>query len=122
VPAAGCPAHRSCTLLASLIVSMLAATSAPTALYAICWARWGFSSVTTAVAFGMYGLSVPAGLLTVGGYPTTSAADRSYWPRSQPRPDYSEVSSESIQRSRRRPSRDISAGSLRAWVSTAVPW
>jgi len=39
---------------------------APTALYAIYRGRWGFSSVTTTVAFGIHGLSIPAGLLTVG--------------------------------------------------------
>ncbi|WP_343238211.1 MFS transporter [Streptomyces sp. SID13031] len=53
-------------LLASLIVSMLAGASAPTALYAFYQARWGFSSITTTVVFGVYGLSVLAGLLILG--------------------------------------------------------
>jgi MFS family permease len=53
-------------LLASLIVSMLAASSAPTALYAVYQVEWGFSSITTTVVFGIYGLSVLAGLLTLG--------------------------------------------------------
>lgn len=53
-------------LLASLIVSLLASSSAPTPLYALYQAGWGFSSITTTVVFGVYALSVLAALLTLG--------------------------------------------------------
>ena len=53
-------------LLASLIVTLLASSSAPTPLYAIYQARWGFSSITTTVVFGVYALTVLAALLTLG--------------------------------------------------------
>jgi MFS family permease len=53
-------------LLASLIVSLLSASSAPTPLYAIYQARWGFSSITTTVVFGVYALAVLVSLLTLG--------------------------------------------------------
>jgi MFS family permease len=53
-------------LLASLIVSLLASSSAPTPLYPLYQADWGFSSITTTVVFGVYALSVLAALLTLG--------------------------------------------------------
>jgi MFS family permease len=53
-------------LLASLIVSLLAASSAPTPLYAAYQAQWGFSAITTTVVFGVYALTVLAALLTLG--------------------------------------------------------
>src|SRR6266702_531946 len=53
-------------LLASLIVALLASSSAPTPLYAIYQARWGFSPITTTVVFGVYALAVLAALLTLG--------------------------------------------------------
>ena len=53
-------------LLASLIVSLLASSSAPTPLYAVYQASWGFSPITTTVVFGVYALSVLATLLTFG--------------------------------------------------------
>jgi predicted MFS family arabinose efflux permease len=53
-------------LLASLVVSLLASSSAPTPLYAAYQARWGFSPITTTVVFGIYALSVLAALLTLG--------------------------------------------------------
>ena len=53
-------------LLASLIVALLAASSAPTPLYAIYQARWGFSPITTTVVFGVYALAVLVSLLTLG--------------------------------------------------------
>jgi MFS family permease len=53
-------------LLASLIVSLLAASGAPTPLYAIYQQRWGFSPVTTTIVFGVYALAVLASLLTFG--------------------------------------------------------
>jgi predicted MFS family arabinose efflux permease len=52
--------------LASIVVSFLAASSAPTPLYAIYQARWGFSPVMTTVVFGVYALAVLASLLTFG--------------------------------------------------------
>jgi MFS family permease len=53
-------------LLASLIVSLLASSSAPTPLYAIYQAQWGFSPITTTVVFGIYALAVLVALLTLG--------------------------------------------------------
>jgi MFS family permease len=53
-------------LLASVIVSFRAASSAPTPLYALYAARWGFSPLATTVVFGVYALAVLAGLLTFG--------------------------------------------------------
>ncbi|MGH3212459.1 MAG: MFS transporter, partial [Trebonia sp.] len=53
-------------LLASLIVSLLAASSAPTPLYAIYQQRWGFSPITTTIVFGVYALAVLTSLLTLG--------------------------------------------------------
>jgi predicted MFS family arabinose efflux permease len=60
---AGTPAL---VLLASLIVSLLSASSAPTPLYAIYQQRWGFSPITTTIVFGVYALAVLASLLTLG--------------------------------------------------------
>src|SRR5712664_42511 len=40
-------------LLASLIVSLLAASSAPTPLYAIYQQHWGFSPITTTIVYGV---------------------------------------------------------------------
>jgi MFS family permease len=53
-------------LLASLIVSLLSASSAPTPLYAIYQQHWGFSPITTTIVFGVYALAVLASLLTFG--------------------------------------------------------
>jgi predicted MFS family arabinose efflux permease len=53
-------------LLASIIVSFLAASSAPTPLYALYAARWGFSPLATTIVFGAYALAVLASLLTFG--------------------------------------------------------
>jgi MFS family permease len=53
-------------LQASLLVSFLAASSAPTPLYAVYQDRWGFSPITTTVIFGIYALAVLTALLTVG--------------------------------------------------------
>lgn len=70
----GAPAGRrrglgptaSLALLASIIVSLLAASSAPTPLYAVYQQRWGFSPITTTVVFGVYALAVLAALLVFG--------------------------------------------------------
>jgi len=53
-------------LLASLIVALLAASAAPTPLYAIYQARWDFTPITTTVVFGVYAVAVLAALLTLG--------------------------------------------------------
>ena len=53
-------------LLASLIVALLAASAAPTPLYAIYQARWHFTPITTTVVFGVYAVAVLASLLTLG--------------------------------------------------------
>ncbi len=72
VPVGPVPARRdrsgtpALVLLASLIVSLLASSSAPTPLYAVYQASWGFSPITTTVVFGVYAVSVLAALLTLG--------------------------------------------------------
>lgn len=53
-------------LLASLATTFLAASSAPTPLYGIYQARFGFSPITTTVVFGVYAIAVLGSLLTVG--------------------------------------------------------
>ena len=53
-------------LLASIVVSFLSASSAPTPLYAIYQAEWGFTPITTTVVFGVYALAVLLALLTLG--------------------------------------------------------
>jgi MFS family permease len=53
-------------LLASLVVSLLASSSAPTPLYAIYQAHWGFSPITTTIVFGVYAVAVLLALLTMG--------------------------------------------------------
>jgi MFS family permease len=52
--------------LASITVSFLAASSAPTPLYAMYQAAWGYSALTTTVVFGVYAVAFLATLLTVG--------------------------------------------------------
>jgi MFS family permease len=69
--AAASPARRvsgrpALLLLASLVVSLLAASAAPTPLYATYAQEWGFSPVTTTVIFGVYAVAVLASLLTLG--------------------------------------------------------
>src|SRR3954469_15911630 len=53
-------------LQASIVVSFLAGSSAPTPLYAVYQAQWGFSPITTTVVFGVYAMAVLFALLTVG--------------------------------------------------------
>ncbi len=70
-PARAAAAHRlprnvSFYLLASIVVFLLAGSSAPTPLYSLYQAEWGFSPITTTVVFGVYALAVLASLLTVG--------------------------------------------------------
>jgi MFS family permease len=54
-------------LLSSLMVSFLAGSSAPTPVYALYQAAWGFSPITVTVVFGIYALAVLVALLTAGG-------------------------------------------------------
>jgi MFS family permease len=70
-PPATAPRRRLSTgtsfvLLASVAVSLLASSSAPTPLYPLFQARWGFSAITTTVIFGAYAVAVLAALLVVG--------------------------------------------------------
>jgi predicted MFS family arabinose efflux permease len=53
-------------LQASITLSFLAASSAPTPLYPLYQAAWGLSAVAVTVAFGIYAIAVLAALL-VGG-------------------------------------------------------
>ncbi|MDQ1540587.1 MAG: hypothetical protein QOH29_1313, partial [Actinomycetota bacterium] len=52
--------------LASITVSFLAASSAPTPLYATYQTEWGFSALITTVVFGAYAVAFLAALLTAG--------------------------------------------------------
>ena len=45
-------------LLTSILVTLLASSSAPTPLYATYQARWGFSPVAVTVVFGVYAVAV----------------------------------------------------------------
>jgi MFS family permease len=60
------PGHLTLYLLASLVVSFLAGSSAPTPLYALYQAKWGFSPATTTVVFAVYAVAVLLALLTLG--------------------------------------------------------
>jgi MFS family permease len=68
------PPHRSrplpksvaFSLQVSMLVSLLAAASAPTPLYRVYQRDWGFSPIAITVVFGVYALAVLSALLTVG--------------------------------------------------------
>jgi predicted MFS family arabinose efflux permease len=60
------PRKVSFYLLTSIVVFLLAGSSAPTPLYSVYQAEWGFSPITTTVVFGVYALAVLVSLLTVG--------------------------------------------------------
>jgi MFS family permease len=53
-------------LLASITVSFLAGSSAPTPLYPIYQAEWGFSPVAISFVFGIYAVAVLGALLVAG--------------------------------------------------------
>lgn len=53
-------------LQASIILFFLASSSAPTPLYAVYQAAWGFSPVTTTIVFGIYAVAVLGALLVIG--------------------------------------------------------
>jgi predicted MFS family arabinose efflux permease len=68
------PLHRSQTLspkiafglLTSILLMLLASSSAPTPLYATYQAEWGFSAITITVIFGVYAVAVLVSLLVFG--------------------------------------------------------
>ncbi|MET7682585.1 MFS transporter [Streptomyces sp. NPDC005423] len=60
------PPRAAFYVLASVVVSFLAASSAPTPLYATYQAEWGFSPLTTTTVFGIYAIAVLSGLLVLG--------------------------------------------------------
>lgn len=60
------PARVGFGLLTSILVTLLASSSAPTPLYATYQTRWGFSPVTITVIFGVYAVAVLASLLVAG--------------------------------------------------------
>jgi MFS family permease len=60
------PASAALYLLASIVVSLLAGSSAPTPLYAIYQGQWGFSPITTTIIFGIYAIAVLSSLLVFG--------------------------------------------------------
>ena len=53
-------------LLTSILVTLLASSSAPTPLYATYQARWGFSPAAITVVFGVYAVAVLVSLLVLG--------------------------------------------------------
>ncbi len=60
------PARAAFWLLTSILVTLLASSSAPTPLYATYQAHWDFSPVTITVIFGVYAVAVLASLLVAG--------------------------------------------------------
>ncbi|MER6301854.1 MFS transporter [Kitasatospora sp. NPDC001539] len=70
----GAPAHRSrarnraasFVLDASVLVALLAASSAPTPLYPLYQDRWGLSALDVTVVFSAYALALLSALLTTG--------------------------------------------------------
>jgi len=65
-PARHLSSAASFYLLASVTVSFLAGSSAPTPLYPLYQRMWGFSPVMLTVVFGVYALAVLAALLIAG--------------------------------------------------------
>jgi predicted MFS family arabinose efflux permease len=57
---------RQLAVLASMIMSFLAGSSAPTPLYPLYQAAWGFTPIAVTVVFGIYALAVLAALLVTG--------------------------------------------------------
>lgn len=58
--------RASFLLLASIVVALIASSSAPTPLYPVYQAEWGFSAITTTVVFAVYAIAVLLALLTFG--------------------------------------------------------
>ena len=75
-PHAGCPGAEprvrslppvaAFFLLASITVTFLAGSSAPTPLYPLYQAQWGFSPITVTVIFGIYAMALLGALLVAG--------------------------------------------------------
>src|SRR5262249_2845266 len=65
-PARTISRRASFFLLASITVSFLAGSLAPTPLYPIYQAEWGFSALTTTEIFGIYALALLGSLLIAG--------------------------------------------------------
>ena len=59
-------ANAAFSLQVSIIVSFLAGSIAPTPLYGVYQAAWGFSPITVTVVFGIYAVAVLGALLTAG--------------------------------------------------------
>lgn len=55
-------------LLASIVVSFLAASSAPSPLYALYREAWGFSALTLTLVFASYALALLGALLVLGSW------------------------------------------------------
>src|ERR1700752_2198391 len=53
-------------LLASITITFLAGSSAPTPLYPLYQAKWGFSPITVTVVFAVYALGLLGALLISG--------------------------------------------------------
>src|SRR5258708_12786458 len=53
-------------LLASITISFLAGSSAPTSLYPVYQAQWGFSPITVTMVFAVYAIGVLGALLIAG--------------------------------------------------------
>jgi len=60
------PTTASLVLLASIVISFLAGSSAPTPLYAVYQSEWHFSPITTTMIFGIYAIAVLSALLVLG--------------------------------------------------------
>ncbi|RCG33095.1 MFS transporter [Sphaerisporangium album] len=54
-------------LFAGALLAFMAAASAPSPLYVVYQARWGFSAATLTAVFAVYALALLCALLTVGG-------------------------------------------------------
>jgi predicted MFS family arabinose efflux permease len=64
--ARGLSPRASFALLGSIVVVFLAASSAPTPLYALYQSEWGFTATTTTIVFGTYAIAVLVSLLVLG--------------------------------------------------------
>ncbi|MDZ5456278.1 MFS transporter [Azohydromonas lata] len=60
------PPQGAFVLKASMALSFLAGSSAPTPLYAVYQAQWGFSSTMLTLVFGVYAIAVLLALLVAG--------------------------------------------------------
>lgn len=60
------PPTATLVLSSSVIISFLAASAAPTPLYALYQLEWGFSAIVTTTVFGSYAVAVLVSLLVLG--------------------------------------------------------